>query len=75
MPSYIPEASDQPVDGSGIDKFETAAHDTAVAQQDVTYGLLLRAPPGQGAAQHAQQQPAAAAPAAGDRGSDADKLK
>ena len=81
MPSYIPEASDQPVDGSGIDKFETAAHDTAVAQQDVTYGLLLRARPGQDAAQDAQQQGQqqqqgqAATAAAADRGSDAAKLK
>lgn len=48
MPSYIPEASDK-VDTEGINKFETAAHDTAVAQQDVTYGLHVRARPQVGA--------------------------
>lgn len=33
-PSYIPEAADK-IDGEGISKFETAEHDTAVAQQQV----------------------------------------
>jgi G patch domain/KOW motif-containing protein len=33
------------VDGAGIDKFETAAHDTATAQGDVTYGLIQRQRP------------------------------
>lgn len=43
-PTYIPDAADK-IDAEGIDKFETAAHDTAVAQQQVTYGLHLRARP------------------------------
>lgn len=49
VPTYIPEAADK-IDGEGIDKFETAAHDTAVAQQHVTYGLHLRSRPQVGAA-------------------------
>lgn len=111
IPSFIPEASDK-IDTEGINKFETAAHDTAVAQQhvrlagcgaswmeaqclcaccahglliqlccllpaQVTYGLVLRPRPGEGAeggeearAQQEAQPPAAA----GDRG-DAAKLK
>jgi G-patch domain len=39
-PSYVPEAAEK-ID-SGIDKFETAEHDSAVAQQEVTYGLIQR---------------------------------
>jgi hypothetical protein len=40
-PSYIPEAVDR-VDATGIDKFEASVHDTAVAQETVTYGLINR---------------------------------
>ena len=40
----MPEASDKEVDITGIEKFETAEHDTAVAQQAVTYGLQMRKP-------------------------------
>lgn len=40
-PSYVPEAADK-IDAQGIDKFETSAHDTAIAQENVTYGLIKR---------------------------------
>jgi hypothetical protein len=78
-PSYLPEAADK-VEGEGIEKFETAEHDTAVAQQAVTYGLHVRSRPGEAAAEAAngggeqreqQEQQPAAVPA--DR--DAAKLK
>lgn len=72
VPTYIPEAADK-IDGEGIDKFETAAHDTAVAQQHVTYGLHLRSRPQDGAANGGQQQEDGPPAVPGDR--DAAKLK
>ncbi|KAL4422274.1 hypothetical protein ABPG75_008471 [Micractinium tetrahymenae] len=72
VPSYIPEAADK-VDGEGIDKFETAAHDTAVAQQQVTYGLHVRSRPQDGAVNGEQQQQDGPPAVPGDR--DAAKLK
>ncbi|EFN53037.1 hypothetical protein CHLNCDRAFT_53994 [Chlorella variabilis] len=72
MPSYIPEASDK-VDTEGINKFETAAHDTAVAQQDVTYGLHVRARPQEGAEEWREQQEQQPAAVPADR--EAAKLK
>ncbi|KAI7838635.1 hypothetical protein COHA_007562 [Chlorella ohadii] len=77
-PSYIPDAADK-IDGEGISKFETAEHDTAVAQQQVTYGLHVRARPAEGeAAAHANgeqrgQQDAQPPAVPADR--DAAKLK
>lgn len=76
-PSYLPDAADK-VEGEGIEKFETAAHDTAVAQQAVTYGLHLRSRPGEQAAangggEHREQQEQQPAAVPADR--DAAKLK
>lgn len=62
------------MDAAGIAKFETAEHDTAEAQQEVTYGLVKRSRPGQGDApaqngsaglvqQHQAQQQAQDGPA------------
>lgn len=75
-PSYIPEAADK-IDGEGISKFETAEHDTAVAQQQVTYGLHVRARPGEGeaAANGEQRGQQDAQPPAVPADRDAAKLK
>lgn len=73
MPTFVPEVGEK-IDANGINNFETAQHDTAVAQQDVTYGLLLRGRPEPGSAGDGRQQQEAQPPAqAGDR--DAAKLK
>lgn len=42
VPSYIPEGGEDNVVAQGIDNFQAAEHDTADAQQDVTYGLIKR---------------------------------
>ncbi|KAL4855957.1 hypothetical protein ACK3TF_003714 [Chlorella vulgaris] len=73
VPTFVPEVGEK-IDANGINNFETAQHDTAVAQQDVTYGLLLRGRPEPGSAGDGRQQQEAQPPAQpGDR--DAAKLK
>ena len=43
VPSYVPEGTaEEKAIAQGIDNFQTAEHDTAVAQQDVSYGLIKR---------------------------------
>jgi G patch domain/KOW motif-containing protein len=42
VPSFIPDAAADAIDVQGIDNFQTAEHDTAVAQKDVAYGLIKR---------------------------------
>jgi G patch domain and KOW motifs-containing protein len=41
-PSFIPEASHRAEGAEGIDGFEASVHDTAVAQEQATYGLNER---------------------------------
>jgi G patch domain/KOW motif-containing protein len=45
VPSFIPDAAGAEEVSQGIEHFQTAAHDTAEAQQDVTYGLIKRQNP------------------------------
>lgn len=44
VPSFVPDAADTQEIAQGIEHFQTAAHDTSVAQQNVTYGLIRQNP-------------------------------
>lgn len=62
----MPDAAADSLDAAGgIDKFETAEHDTADAQQEVVYGLIRREQP----------RPESAAAAAGDRDAELQALR